>query len=44
MSLGTSFLDQVNRAFDRAAAFTPHDPGLLSNIKECKNPSTPASR
>ena len=23
MSLGTSFLDQVNRAFDRAAAFTP---------------------
>src|SRR5687767_908751 len=37
MSLGTSFLDQVNRAFDRAAAFTPHDPALLSNIKECKN-------
>ncbi|MGH7516067.1 MAG: Glu/Leu/Phe/Val family dehydrogenase [Gemmatimonadales bacterium] len=37
MSLGTSFLDQVNRAFDRAAAFTPHDPALLTNIKECKN-------
>jgi glutamate dehydrogenase (NAD(P)+) len=37
MSVGTSFLDQVNRAFDRAAAFTPHDPALLSNIKECKN-------
>jgi glutamate dehydrogenase (NAD(P)+) len=37
MSLGTSFLDQVNRSFDRAAAFTPHDPTLLSNIKECKS-------
>ena len=37
MSLGASFLDQVNRAFDRAAAFTPHDPALLTNIKECKN-------
>ena len=37
MSLGASFLDQVNQAFDRAAAFTPHDPALLSNIKECKN-------
>ncbi|HEX2451556.1 MAG TPA: Glu/Leu/Phe/Val dehydrogenase [Gemmatimonadales bacterium] len=37
MSLGASFLDQVNRAFDRAAAFTPHNSALLSNIKECKN-------
>ena len=37
MSLGTSFLEQVNRAFDRAAAFTPHDPTLLANIKACKN-------
>ena len=37
MSLGASFLDQVNGAFDRAAAFTPHDPALLSNIKECKS-------
>jgi glutamate dehydrogenase (NAD(P)+) len=37
MSLGTSFLDQVNRTFDRAAGFTPHDPALLTNIKECKN-------
>jgi glutamate dehydrogenase (NAD(P)+) len=37
MSLGTSFLDQVNRAFDRAAAFTPHNPTLLANIKACKN-------
>jgi glutamate dehydrogenase (NAD(P)+) len=37
MSLGTSFLEQVNRAFDRAAAFTSHDPALLANIKSCKN-------
>ena len=37
MSLGTSFLEQVNRAFDRAAAFTPHNPTLLANIKACKN-------
>ncbi len=37
MSVGSSFLDQVNRSFDRAAAFTPHDPALLSNIRECKN-------
>src|SRR5690242_7859073 len=37
MSVGASFLDQVNRAFDRAARFTPHDPTLLSNIKACKN-------
>ena len=37
MSLGTSFLDQVNQAFDRAAAFTSHDAMLLENIKACKN-------
>jgi glutamate dehydrogenase (NAD(P)+) len=37
MSLGAGFLDQVNRAFDRAAALTPHDPTLLANIKACKN-------
>jgi glutamate dehydrogenase (NAD(P)+) len=37
MSLGTRFLDQVNLAFDRAAAFTSHDPMLLANIKVCKN-------
>ena len=37
MSIGAGFLDQVNRAFDRAAAFTPHDPTLLANIKACKN-------
>jgi glutamate dehydrogenase (NAD(P)+) len=37
MSVGTSFLEQVNQAFDRAAGFTHHDPTLLSNIKACKN-------
>jgi len=37
MSLGASFLDQVNTAFDRAAAFTSHDPTLLANIKASKN-------
>ncbi len=37
MSVGASFLDQVNRAFDVAASFTQHDPTLLANIKACKN-------
>jgi len=37
MSVGTSFLEQVNQAFDRAARFTHHDPILLANIKACKN-------
>ncbi|HEU5039672.1 MAG TPA: Glu/Leu/Phe/Val dehydrogenase [Gemmatimonadales bacterium] len=37
MSVGASFLDQVDRAFDRAAGFTRHDPALLANIKACKN-------
>jgi glutamate dehydrogenase (NAD(P)+) len=37
MSVGASFLDQVNRAFDRAAGFTRHDPTLLANIRACKN-------
>jgi glutamate dehydrogenase (NAD(P)+) len=37
MSVGTSFLEQVDRSFDRAAALTPHDPALLANIKACKN-------
>jgi glutamate dehydrogenase (NAD(P)+) len=35
--VGASFLEQVNRAFDRAAQFTIHDPTLLANIKACKN-------
>jgi glutamate dehydrogenase (NAD(P)+) len=37
LSVGTSFLDQVNQAFDHAATFTHHDPTLLANIKACKN-------
>jgi glutamate dehydrogenase (NAD(P)+) len=37
LSVGASFLEQVNRAFDQAAGFTPHDPTLLANIKACKN-------
>jgi glutamate dehydrogenase (NAD(P)+) len=37
MSVGTSFLEQVNAAFDRAAGYTRHDPTLLANIKACKN-------
>ena len=37
MSLGARFLEQVDRAFDRAASFTRHDPTLLANIKACKN-------
>ena len=37
MSVGAGFLEQVNRAFDRAAGFTQHDPTLLANIKACKN-------
>jgi glutamate dehydrogenase (NAD(P)+) len=37
MSVGASFLEQVNRAFDRAAGFTKHDPTLLANIKASKN-------
>ena len=38
MSLGTSFLDQVNQAFDRAAGFTHHQPTLLANIKALQEP------
>jgi glutamate dehydrogenase (NAD(P)+) len=37
VSVGTSFLEQVNRAFDRAARYTKHDPTLLANIRTCKN-------
>jgi glutamate dehydrogenase (NAD(P)+) len=35
--VGSSFLEQVNQAFDRAAGFTHHQPTLLANIKACKN-------
>jgi glutamate dehydrogenase (NAD(P)+) len=37
VSIGASFLHQVDRAFDRAAGFTAHNPALLANIKACKN-------
>jgi glutamate dehydrogenase (NAD(P)+) len=37
MSLGARFLEQVDRAFDRAAGYTNHDPTLLANIRACKN-------
>lgn len=37
MTLGASFLDQVNSAFDRAARFTHHNSTMLDNIKTCKN-------
>jgi glutamate dehydrogenase (NAD(P)+) len=37
LSVGSSFLDQVDQAFDHAATFTHHDPTLLANIKACKN-------
>jgi glutamate dehydrogenase (NAD(P)+) len=37
MSLGTSFLEQVNLSFDRAAKYTAHDPALLTNIRACRN-------
>jgi glutamate dehydrogenase (NAD(P)+) len=32
-----SFLDQVNRMFDKAAAYTKHPPGLLAQIKICNS-------
>jgi glutamate dehydrogenase (NAD(P)+) len=31
----TSFVQQVSRNFDRAAALTSHDKNLLSQIREC---------
>ena len=37
MSANISFLDQVNRAFDRAAELSGHDPRLLAQIKECNS-------
>ncbi len=35
MSQTISFTQQVNQFFDKAAAFTKHDPNLLSQIREC---------
>jgi glutamate dehydrogenase (NAD(P)+) len=37
LSANISFLDQVNRSFDRAAAITEHDPRLLAQIKACNS-------
>lgn len=37
MSADLSFLQQVNRTFDRAAALTKHEPSLLAQIKECNS-------
>ncbi|MGH7699768.1 MAG: Glu/Leu/Phe/Val family dehydrogenase [Gemmatimonadales bacterium] len=37
MSGEQSFFEQVNRAFDRAAALTRHDPTLLQQIRHCKS-------
>ncbi|MCA9405860.1 MAG: Glu/Leu/Phe/Val dehydrogenase, partial [Candidatus Omnitrophica bacterium] len=33
----TSFFDQVNRNFDKAASHTTHDPGFLAQIKRCNS-------
>src|SRR5690349_20366009 len=35
--VSAGFIDQVNRQFDRAAAFTKHEPTLLSQIKACNS-------
>ena len=37
MSSDYSFFDQVNQAFDRAAALTGHDPRLLSQVRACNS-------
>jgi glutamate dehydrogenase (NAD(P)+) len=37
MSETISFFDQVNRNFDKAAAFTQHHPDLLALIKNCNS-------
>jgi glutamate dehydrogenase (NAD(P)+) len=30
-----SFFESVTRSFDKAAAFTKWDPGILEQIKQC---------
>ena len=37
MSNEISFLDQVTRSIDKAAALTDHDPNLLEQIKVCNS-------
>lgn len=36
-STAISFVDQVNRNFNKAAALTKHDPTLLAQIRECNS-------
>lgn len=37
MTKHVSFFEQVNRAFDRAAAYSAHDTTLLNQIKQCNS-------
>ena len=37
MSTSISFLDQVRRMFNKAAAYTEYPPGLLSQISICNS-------
>ncbi len=37
MGTHVSFLEQVNRSFDRAGSISGHDPRLLDQIKECNS-------
>ena len=37
MNRQISFWNQVKRAFNRAAKYTPHDPSLLRQIRECNS-------
>ncbi|MDH3215023.1 MAG: Glu/Leu/Phe/Val dehydrogenase [Candidatus Krumholzibacteria bacterium] len=37
MTVEAKFTDQVNRNFDKAAAYTNHSPGLLKQIKICNS-------
>jgi glutamate dehydrogenase (NAD(P)+) len=37
MAPDTTFLEQVNKSFDRAAVHTEHSPDLLAQIKECNS-------
>ncbi len=37
MPNNVSFLDQVHRSFNRAAALTDHDPNLLAQIRACNS-------
>jgi hypothetical protein len=43
MTKNLSFFETVLAFFDKAAAFTPHPPGLLEQIKYCNRASITAS-